>query len=140
LKIRPGRIDAAELTTYDVDPGGMFVQLHVLDREGHAASVVLPIDCLRQLLMSLPGMVQQALRNRYGDDSLRVTYPLQDFRLELGGASAAGLQQLVLTLATTGGFSVSFSASEADMASLGGAIAKDVLPLPHREPSARRLS
>ena len=85
------QIDAAELTTYDVDPQGNFVRLHLRDHNGQTGTVVLPTDCLTQLLMSLPGMVQKALRNRHGDDSLRLAHPLESFDVEVGETSASGL-------------------------------------------------
>jgi hypothetical protein len=134
------QIDAAELTTYDVDPRGDFVRLHLKDRDGQTGTVVLPTDCLTQLLMSLPGMVQKALRNRHGDDSLRLAHPLESFNVEVGEASASGTPQYILTLCTSGGFAVSFSGSDADLASLGGAITSDVSPLPQPQNPTRRLS
>ena len=123
------QINATELTTYDVDPQGQFVRLHVRDNDGHPASLTLPTDCLTQLLMSLPGMVQKALRNRSGDDSLRLAHPLESFHVELGETSGSGARQYILTLSTAGGFAVSFSGSDTDLASLGGAICNDVVPL-----------
>ena len=134
------RIDAAELTTYDVDPQGEFVRLHLKDHSGQTGTVVLPTDCLTQLLMSLPGMVQKALRNRHGDDSLRLAHPLEGFNVEVGEASASGTPQYILTLSTSGGFAVSFSGSDSDLASLGGAICSDVAPLTQLKSSPRRLS
>ena len=38
------------------------------------ASVVLPIECLSDLLMTFPGLIEQALRRRYRDPSLRMVY------------------------------------------------------------------
>ncbi len=134
------QIDAAELTTYDVDPEGEFVRLHLEDHNGQVATVVLPTQCLTQLLMSLPDMVQKALRNRHGDDSLRLAHPLESFNVELGEPSPAGTPQYILTLATSGGFAVSFSGSHSDLASLGGAICGDIVPLSQLTNSPRRLS
>ena len=136
----PSEIDAAELTTYDVDPEGQFVRLHLKDQNGQTGVVVLPTNCLTQLLMSLPGMVQKALRNRYGDDSLRLAHPLESFNVELGETSASGDRQYILTLSTSGGFAVSFSGSDSDLASLGGALSSDVAPLSQPTGSPRRLS
>jgi hypothetical protein len=134
------QIDAAELTTYDVDPQGKFVRLHLKDHNGQTGTVVLPTDCLTQLLMSLPGMVQKALRNRHGDDSLRLAHPLESFDVEIGETSASGTPQYILTLCTSGGFAVSFSGSDSDLAALGGAICRDVTPLTQPQSSPRRLS
>ena len=134
------RIDAAELTTYDVDPQGEFVRLHLNDQNGQTGTVVLPTDCLTQLLMSLPGMVQKALRNRHGDDAVRFAHPLESFNVEVGETSASGTPQYILTLCTSGGFAVSFSGSDSDLASLGRAICSDVTPLTQLQISHRRLS
>jgi hypothetical protein len=136
----PSQIDASELTTYDVDPQGEFVRLHLKDLCGQPGMVVLPTECLTQLLMSLPGMVQKALRNRHGDESLRLAHPLETFNVELGETSSTGTPQYILTLGTSGGFSVSFSGSQADMTSLGGAICGDIVPLSQQTNSPRRLS
>ena len=134
------QINATELTTYDVDPEGRFVRLHFRDEHGTPGTVVLPTECLTQLLMSLPGMVLKALRNRHGDDSLRLAHPLDSFNLEAGEASASGERQYILTLSTSGGFAVSFSGSDTDLASLGGAICGDLLPPDAPQNPARRLS
>src|SRR5260370_31258976 len=114
----PSQINAAELTTYDVDPEGQFARLPVRDRSGTAATLVLPTDCLTQLLMSLPAMVQKALRNRHGDDSMRLAHPIESFNIEAGEALASGARQYILTLCTSGGFAVSFSGSDTDLSSL----------------------
>jgi hypothetical protein len=140
LSTAPSQINAVELTTYDVDPDGHFVRLHVRDHAGHLVTLILPTECLTQLLMSLPGMVQKALRNRHGDDSLRLAHPLESFNVEVGETSATGTRQYILTLATAGGFAVSFSGSDSDLASLGGAISSDVVPLPEPSNTVRRLS
>jgi hypothetical protein len=136
----PTQIDAAELTTYDVDPQGEFVRLHLEDLGGQPRTVVLPTACLTQLLMSLPGMVQKALRNRHGDDSLRLAHPLESFNIEMGEPSPTGAPQYILTLGTSGGFAVSFSGSHSDLASLGGAICGAIVPLNQQTNLPRRLS
>jgi hypothetical protein len=136
----PSQINAAELTTYDVDPKGQFVRLHLRDQHGIPGTLVLPTDCLTQLLMSLPGMVQKALRNRHGDDSLRLAHPLESFNVEAGEALASGARQYILTLCTSGGFAVSFSGSDHDLASLVGAISSNIVPFIQPENSSRRLS
>jgi hypothetical protein len=58
--VSSNQIEASALTTFQVDPDGAHVRLHVRDRSGSPASVVLPIDCLNQLMMTLPAMVQTA--------------------------------------------------------------------------------
>jgi hypothetical protein len=120
-------IDATELTTFDVDPGGRYVQLHMRDAQGEPRALSIPTDDLMKLLMTLPEMLRRALRNRHHDDSLRLVHALDDFKVELGQPDGAGRQRYILTLATLGGFEVSFCATQESLDSLSGAIAGDAL-------------
>lgn len=119
------QIDAAALTTFEVDPDGARVRLNVRDRNGGPAALVLPAEALSQLLMTLPSIIGQALRNGRRDESLRVVYPLERYRLELGEVSSEGVRQLILTLETAGGFAVSFAASADCLACLARSIDGD---------------
>jgi hypothetical protein len=65
---------------------------------------------------------------------------LESFNVELGETSAAGTPQYILTLGTSGGFSVSFSGSHSDLSSLGSSLCGDIVPLSQQSPSGRRLS
>jgi hypothetical protein len=53
---------------------------------------------------------------------------------------ASGARQYILTLCTSGGFAVSFSGSDTDLASLVGAISNHVVPLSQPLSPSRRLS
>lgn len=119
-------IHASALTTFDIAPDGAKVRLHVRDGAGLPATLVLPTDCLSQLLMTLPRMVQAALRASHGDASLRLVHPLAGFRFEAGEADAAGRQQFILTLETGDGFSVAFCAPEPLLASVAQSISDDI--------------
>jgi hypothetical protein len=121
-------IEAASLTTFAVDPDGAHVRINVCDRNGSPASLVLPAACLNQLLMSMPLMVQTALRNRYGDDSLRLVYPLERYAIELGEPDAQGKSQFILTLDEGNGFSVSFSSTADMLAQLARSLFEDIAP------------
>ncbi len=98
-------INAAALTTLTVAPDGSAVSVNVADENGAPASLILPMDALRSLIMSLPPLMQQALRLRYRDPSLRLVYPLGTWRLE----SSTEVGKLLLSLATSDGFEVTFS-------------------------------
>ena len=124
------QIDAASLTTFDVDPDGARVRIHVRDNAGAPASLVLPTECLSQLLMSLPRMVETALRRGHGDDSLRVVHPLDRYRIELGESTPDGTQQYIVTLETGGGFAVSFVASADLLAGFARSIFGEALSYP----------
>jgi hypothetical protein len=106
------------LTTYQVDPAGDSFRLNVEDVDGRPASVVLPVDCLRSPLMTLPGLIEQALKARYSDDTLKVVYPVGDWSLQ----AAAGGDRLILTLATPDDFKVSFALTEDDAESLASSL------------------
>jgi hypothetical protein len=133
-------IVAESLTTFDVDDDGLFANLHVRDGAGEPATLVLPTQCLNQLLMSIPKMIQVAIRNRYRDDSLRLVHPLQDFNVEQGKRNSAGTEQFILTLQTSEGFAVSFSATENQLAALVTVVVDEVQPLESAPVPAIRYS
>jgi hypothetical protein len=127
-------INAAALTTFEVALDGSSVKLNVLDEAGLPASLILPAACVNQLLMTIPRMVETALRNAHGDDSLRFVHPLESFALELAGPEAAGGEsRLILTIETSGGFKASFGASEQVMMRLGHSIVRDSATSPLAE-------
>ncbi len=132
-------IDASALTTFEVDPDGARVHFHVRDHEGSPAELVLPAACLTQLLMTLPRMMRDALRNRHGDDSLRIVYPLERYQIELAQPSAAGAPQFILTLGS-GGFAVSFASTGEALADIARAILGDLAGCPEPEHHPSRLS
>jgi hypothetical protein len=114
------------LTTFDVDPEGHYARLHVRDQSGSPATLKLPTACLQQLLMTLPTMVQMALKNLHGDDSLRLVHSLDYYKLELGQPDGSGNPQYILTLQTGTDFRVSFAVSEGLLNQLAQAFFKHV--------------
>jgi hypothetical protein len=117
------QITAAELTTLDIEPDGQRVRMNLLAGDGRAVAIVWPLNCLMQLLMTLPSTIQRALYRKHGDSSLRLVHKAAEFRVELGEPSAAGERQLIVTLATGDGFAVSFVMSESEfeaLSNLGG--------------------
>jgi hypothetical protein len=98
------------LTTCQVDPAGRSLRLNFEAADGQPASVVLPVDCLRSLLMTLPGLIEQALKARYRDETLKVVYPVGGWSLH----AAAGADRLILTLSTPDAFKVSFALAPDD--------------------------
>jgi len=68
----------------------------------------MPLECLNQLMMTLPGIVRQAVQRRYRDPSLRIVYTVARFQVELADDS----ETRILTLETPDGFSVSFGLTE----------------------------
>jgi hypothetical protein len=107
---------ASALTTFEIARDGSSVSMGVRDESGVPAAVHLPVDCLRQLVMTLPRMANLALRAFYKNQSLRLVFPLSHWRLE----QAAECRNVILTLQTADGFEASFALSgrEADDLSL----------------------
>jgi hypothetical protein len=99
------------LTTFDVAPDGTFFRMNFVDVGDRPATVVFPAECLSELLMTIPRIVTQAMRAKYGDSSLRLVYPLADWQLE----TAAGDRRLILTLKTADGFEVAFALGSDDL-------------------------
>src|SRR5262249_29620742 len=93
-------INGATLTTFEISPNGDMVSINVTDENSTPGSLVLPADCLRALLMSLPKMIQEALQRRYRDASVRLVYPLGKWYLEASTESG----KLILTMSTRDGF------------------------------------
>lgn len=104
-------INGAALTTFVVAPDGSTISINVTDENSRPGSLVLPADCLRALIMTLPAMMQQALRRRYHDPSLRLVYPLGNWRLETSTEPG----KLILTLSASDGFEVAFAVTEDEL-------------------------
>jgi hypothetical protein len=98
------------LTTYQIDPDGEAFRLHFEGADGQPGSLVLPVECLKSLLMTLPHAMEQALQAKYGDDTLRLVYPLGDWSLQ----AAEGTERLIMTLSTPDHFTVSFALRPGD--------------------------
>lgn len=115
-------IRAQSLTTFEVSSAGTHVRINTRDEQGQPGTLEMPVDCLSQLLMTLPRMIQTALQRRDGQ-SARLTYPMESFRLELGELDANGGQVYILTLKTDGAFEVSFTLKD----NLLGVVAQTII-------------
>jgi hypothetical protein len=103
----PIEIDVRSLTTYQVTADGSVICLDIENARGRPIALRLPRSCVEQLLMTLPRLLSNALQARHGDASLRVVFPLGDWRLE----AAAGSKDFILTMRTSDGFEVAFALS-----------------------------
>ena len=112
---------AAALTTCQVAADGDGVRLAYVDEGGRPGSLALPTESLLRLIITLPRLAAAALRNQRQDPSLRIVYPIRDFRLE----AAAGSRSVILTLATLDGFEVAFAVPPATIAQLHAALDAD---------------
>jgi hypothetical protein len=108
------------LTTCQVDMSGEFFRLNLQLEDGRPCSVTLPIDCVRSLLMTLPGMIERALKARYGEGSFKLVYRAGGWALH----QATDSNQMILTLQTEDGFKVAFALSPKDAADLASSLAE----------------
>jgi hypothetical protein len=114
------RLGVQSLTHFSVCCSGQHVEVGFTDHTGERVSLELPEECLSTLLMTLPRMIEMALRRRTGNPTLRQVYPLGDWQLHLGSEP----HSLIISLATPDGFSVSFCAPFEQAAELGEALAR----------------
>jgi hypothetical protein len=66
--------------------------------------------------MTLPAIALSAVKRAHNDPSMRITYPLREFEIELGPDNIR-----ILTIGTPDGFTVSFSLTEELSQELGKA-------------------
>jgi hypothetical protein len=104
-------LNGVALANFVVSPDGSKISINVTDENSKPGSLVLSSESLQSLIMSMPEMMQQALRRRYNDPSLRLVYPLGDWRLETSTEPG----KLILTLSTSDGFAVSFAVTAAEL-------------------------
>jgi hypothetical protein len=107
------------LTSYEINADGRSVALSLVDTSGNPASLSLQISELGMLAMTLPSLIETALRRQYHDASLRFTYPMGSWIVE----PASDPSSVIITLRTTDGFGVSFSMPRARAEQLGASIA-----------------
>ena len=111
-------INIRELTSCQVIQGGDTISLGFVDASGNPATIRLSLDQVGALAMTLPGLIDKALQARFGDQSLRYTYPLAAWTVE---QSSDQVQSLV-TMRTEDGFSVCFSVPRQQQIELGEAL------------------
>ncbi|MBS0220945.1 MAG: hypothetical protein JSR91_09405 [Proteobacteria bacterium] len=107
-----------KLATCQVDEAGEWFRLHVEAEDGTPSALILPMDCVRSLLMTLPGMIERALKARYRDASMKLVYPMGDWAVESDVHSDAR----ILTLATPDGFRVAFAMTPESADNLGASL------------------
>ena len=120
-------IEVQALTTYKVDADGQSVALGMKDTSGSSTTLKMRISELGNLVMTLPSIIEAALRRQYRDASLRYTYPLASWQVE----PASDPANLIVTLRTEDGFGVSFSLPRQRAPQLGQAISAAVHEQPH---------
>lgn len=114
-------IESQSLTTCEVAPDGNTVILGFTDSQGTSARIRLPLNQIGALAMTLPDLINKALRSRYSDPTLRYAYPLASWTLEQSSQPGTGM----MTLSTTDGFSVCFAIEREVQQMLAEALASD---------------
>jgi hypothetical protein len=121
-------IESQSLTACEVAPDGNTVVLGFTDSHGKPAHIRLSLNQIGALAMTLPDLINKALRSRYGDDTLRYAYPLASWTVERSSDPRTGM----ITLSTTDGFSVCFSLERELRRTLATALASDDPDEPHK--------
>lgn len=124
-------IESRELTTCKVAPDGRSVSLRFVDAGGQATAVNFPVEQLGAIAMTLPALIETALRRRYRDDSLRYAFPLDSWSCEPASDPATS----IVTLRTADGFGVSFSLPRQQLTEIG----EELAAVPEME-AARRAN
>jgi len=114
-------IESQSLTACEVAPDGNSVVLGFMDTAGKPASIRLSLNQVGSLAMTLPELLNKALRSRFGDQSLRYTYPLASWAVEQSSDPATGM----VTLSTVDGFTVCFSMRRELQSELGEALVSE---------------
>ena len=86
-------------------------------------SLVLPAECLKALMMTLPEMMRRALRRQHRDASLRLVDTSGSWEIETSTEPGT----LIMTLRTPDGFDVSFALEAKQLRDMAEAVGdKDV--------------
>jgi hypothetical protein len=97
-------IEVQKLINFETATDGTAVKLIVRDVANRNVGIILTIETLSALLMTLPAIASSAVKRAHNDPSMRITYPLRAFEIELGPDNLR-----ILTIGTPDGFTVSFS-------------------------------
>jgi hypothetical protein len=125
-------IEIKTLTTCNVGPDGLTLELSFIDADGRPALLRLSFESAQALAMTLPHLLTQAVQRMTGQGESRYVFPLDTWRLD----SCEDLDGAIATLATTDGFAVSFGIPTETCRSLGWALKSQAEP-EDRDGSAR---
>lgn len=89
-------IKVRQLTSCEVAADGGAISLGFEDVTGNPAAVSVSLNQVGALIMTLPGLLEAALKVRYGDQSLRYTYPLASWAIE----QSSDTSRRIITLQT----------------------------------------
>jgi hypothetical protein len=114
-------IDSRALTTCAIAPDGKTISLGFTDASGQPVAVRLPLEQAGALAMTLPSLIEQALRRQFRDDTLRFTFPLGSWAVEQSPDPGTN----IVTLRTPDGFGVCFTLQRQQQNALGQAFSCD---------------
>jgi len=86
-------IRAQRLTKFSVAADGGSIAIGVADEEDGTYALMLPTECLRELMMTLPEMMRRALQLQHHDPSLRLVYPAAGWDVERAAAPGTGIDR-----------------------------------------------
>jgi hypothetical protein len=107
----PKQIDVNALLDYEVAGDGSHVRLKLANAQSDLVDVTLPIECLKQLVLSMPVILEQALRALCQDPALRLVHTVKLWTIE----RASDPNDLILSFKTPDHFSISFCVDQADV-------------------------
>lgn len=119
-------IEIAGLTSYSIADDGSTIQLCLKKKSGESMFLTFAIHDLGLLEMTLPNLIEAALRRQFQDTSLRYTHPMADWVIE----QSTSPEQFIFTMRTEDGFGVSFSLPREKALQLGGALANVINSAP----------
>ncbi len=121
-------IEGHALTGTSVSADGTTIRFDFVDQHGVPATLRLPIDQAGSIAMTLPTLIEKAMRTQFHDESLRYVFPLGTWSLE----QSTDPKTVMMTLKTPDGFGVCFSLkreqSDAIRSTLDGA--QNMTPAP----------
>jgi len=112
------KIDVKELSDYAVDVDGTTISLTGVDALDGNFQLTMGVDQLGMLVMTLPSLIEKALKTRFRDASLRYCYPTGSYTVE----QTSDNNSLIVTMKTADGFGVSFTMSLRQAKVLGDAL------------------
>jgi hypothetical protein len=101
------KIGVQTLSTYNVDTKGDTITLDLLDEAHQKFTLQMSVDQVGMLVMTLPSLIEIALKRRFRDTTFRYSYAAGACAVE----QAADPNALIMTMRTTDGFGLSFTVS-----------------------------
>jgi hypothetical protein len=102
------KIDVQALSTYRIGEGGDTISLDLVGADDQKVTLEMDVDQIGMLVMTLPSLIETALKRRFRDASLRYSYPAGRCTVE----QASDPDALIVTMQTADGFGVSFTVSQ----------------------------